>query len=147
MTNKLLKTKAFIPFKKQYKIHGDGAQLLPHSCTAMKSKEKLFVKNCRAVYVLTDHVLSWNFFHISSSSSSKKVVNNFFEVLELASKINPEERPSSSPSETWQKISPCASSCRFWKHLSLFDSTKQAAILKFNQVVLDCTISFTILGR
>ena len=144
MTNKFLKIKAFIPFKKQYKIHGEGEQLLPHSCTATKSMEKLFVENCRAIYVLTDHVLCSNFFHISSSSSSKNCVNNFFQVLELASKIKPQERPSSSPSETWRKKSLCASSCRFWKHLSSFDSTKQAAILKLNNMVFDCIISFTI---
>ena len=46
MTNKFLKIKAaFIPLKKEYKIHGEGAQLLPHSCTATKNKEKLFVEN------------------------------------------------------------------------------------------------------
>ena len=71
MANKFLKTKAFILFEKQYKIHGEGAQLLPHSCTATKSMEKLFVENCRAIYALTDHVLRSNFFHISSSSSLK----------------------------------------------------------------------------
>ena len=42
MTNKFLKTKAFISFIKQYKIHGEGSQLLPHSCTAPKSTEKLW---------------------------------------------------------------------------------------------------------
>ena len=44
MTNKFLKTKAFTPFKKQYKIHREGAQLLPHSCTAMKSTENCLWK-------------------------------------------------------------------------------------------------------
>ena len=144
MTNKFLKTKVFIPFKKQYKIHGEGTQLSTHSCMATKSTAKLFVGNCRAIYVLTDHVLCSNFFHISSSSSSKNFVNNFFQVLELASKIKPQERPFSSPSETWRKKSLCTSSCQFWKHLSSFDSMKQAAILKLNHMVFDCIISFTI---
>ena len=119
MTNKFLKTKAFIPLKKQYKIHGEGEQVLPHSCTATKSMEKLFVENCRAIYVLTYHVLCSDFFHISSSSSSRRIL--WIQVLELASKIKPQERPSSSPSETWRKISLCASSCRFWRRLSSFD--------------------------
>ena len=144
MTNKFFKTKAFIPFNKQYKIRGEGTQLLLHSCTATKRTEKLFVENCRAIYVLTDHALCSNFFHISSSSSLNNFVNNFFQFLELATNVKPQERPSSSPSETWRKISLCASSCWFWKRLSSFDSTKQAAILKLNHMVLDCIILFTI---
>ena len=144
MTNKFLKAKVFIPFEKQYKIHGEGTQLLLLSCMATKSMEKLFVENCRAIYILTDHVLCSNFFRVLSSSSSKNFVNNFFQVLELASKIKPQERPSSSPSETWQKKSLCASSCWFWKRLSSFDSMKRAAILKLTIMVLDCIILFTI---
>ena len=93
------------------------------------------------------YILCSNFFQVSSSSSSKNFVNNFFQLLELASKIKPQERPFSFPSETWRKKSLCASSCRFWKRLTSFDSTKQAAILKLNHMVLDCIISFTIQGR
>ena len=144
MTNKFLKNKSIYSIQKTVQNSWKGTQLLPHSCTATKSTEKLFVENCRAIYVFTDHVLCSNFFHVLNSSSSRNCVNNFFQVLELASKIKPQERPSSSPSETWRKKSLCASSCRFWKRLSLFDSTKQAAILKLNHMVFYCIISFTI---
>ena len=93
------------------------------------------MENCRAIYVLSDHVIVLKLLpHIEQFIFEE--LNDFFQVLELASKIKPQERPSSSPSETWQKKSLCASSCRFWKRLSSFDSMKQAAILKLNHMVL-----------
>ena len=108
MTNKFLKTKAFIPFNKEYKIPGEGAQLLPHSCMAMKSTEKLFVENCRAIYVLTDHVLCSNFFHVSTvlckSNANEIRRSSFFVLANFRAKVRANYRAMSSEKFRLQTI-------------------------------------------